>query len=154
MQINPGSPLRHPWVLASAKVVPVASQCTCSSSGVPVWSVQWYPSVLTESGLEVNRSGHFPACNLLCIQLVWWELFELNLFHLICNPKYTKYYNGAPIKGMHRMMLKYSYVLREELVSIAEQWTPSKSCIYRDLSTCWLVPHHLVISNWHGCYSA
>ena len=80
---------RH-WVLASASVVPVAPQCTCGSSGLPVWSVQWYPSVLTEFGLEVIRSGHFPACDPLCIQLVWWELFELNWFHLTCNPKYTK----------------------------------------------------------------
>ena len=90
MQINTGSPLGHHRVLASASVVPVASQCTCGSSGLPVWSVQWYPSVLTKSGLEVIRSGHFPACDPLCIQLVWWELFELNWFHLTCNPKYTK----------------------------------------------------------------
>ena len=62
MQINTGSPLEHHWVLASASVVPVASQCTCGSSGLPVRSVQWYPSVLTESGLEVIGSGHFPAC--------------------------------------------------------------------------------------------
>ena len=61
MQINTGSPLGHHWVLASASVVPVASQCTCDSSGLPVWSVHWYPSVLTESGLEVIRSGQFPA---------------------------------------------------------------------------------------------
>ena len=47
MQINTGSPLGHHWVLASASVVPVASQCTYGSSGLPVWSVQWYPSVLT-----------------------------------------------------------------------------------------------------------
>ena len=63
MQINTGSPLEHHWVLASASVVPVASQCTCGSSGLPVWSIQWYPSVLTESGLEVIGSGHFPACD-------------------------------------------------------------------------------------------
>ena len=63
MQINTGSPLGHHWELASASVVPVASQCTCGSSGLPVWSVQWHPSVLTESGLEVIRSGHFPACD-------------------------------------------------------------------------------------------
>ena len=90
MQINTGSPLEHHWVLASASVVPVASKCTCGSSGLPVWSVQWYPSALTESGLEVIRSGHSPACDPLGIQLVWWELFELNWFHLTCNPKYTK----------------------------------------------------------------
>ena len=64
MPINTGSPLEHHWVLASASVVPVASLCTCGSHGLPVWSIQWYPSVLTESGLEVIRSGDFPACAL------------------------------------------------------------------------------------------
>ena len=121
MQISTGSPLEHHWALAPASVVPVASQCTCWSSGLPVWSVQWYPSVLTESGLEVIRSGHFPACDPLHIQLAWWELFELNWFHLTCNPKYTNNYNGAHIKGMHRVLLKYSHVLRAELVSTAKQ---------------------------------
>ena len=38
MQINTGSPLGHHWVLASASVVPMASQCTCGSSGLPVCS--------------------------------------------------------------------------------------------------------------------
>ena len=38
MQINTGSPLEHHWVLASASVVPVASQCTCGSSALPVCS--------------------------------------------------------------------------------------------------------------------
>ena len=71
MQIKTGSQLEHHWVLASASVVPVVFQCTCVSSGLPVWSVQWYPSVLTASGLEVIRSGHSPACDPLCIQLVW-----------------------------------------------------------------------------------
>ena len=125
MQINTGSPLGYHWMLASSSVVPVASQCTygssglpvcsnyanyhwkyrrwvlasavsvasqctCGSRGLPVWSVQWYPSVLTEPGLDVIRSSHFPACDPLCIQLVWWELFDLNWFHVTCNPKYTK----------------------------------------------------------------
>ena len=38
MQINTGSPLGHHWVLASASVVPVASQRTCGSSGLLVCS--------------------------------------------------------------------------------------------------------------------
>ena len=38
MQINTGSPLGHHWVLASARMVSVASQCTCGSSGLPVCS--------------------------------------------------------------------------------------------------------------------
>ena len=37
-QINTGSPLGHHWALTSASVVPVASQCTCGSSGLPVCS--------------------------------------------------------------------------------------------------------------------
>ena len=154
MQINTGSPLEHHWVLASASGVPVAFQYTCGSSGLPVSFVQWYPGVLTESGLEVIRSCHFPAWDPLCIQLLWWELFELNWFHLTCHRKYKKNYNGAHIKGMHRVMLKYSHGLRAELASIAEQQTPSKGLIYRDLPTCLLVSRNLVISNWHGCYSA
>ena len=123
IQINTGSPLGHHWELASAGVVPGASQCTCGSSGLPMWSVQWYPSVLTESGLEVIRSGHFPAWNPLCIQLLWWELFDLSWFHMTCHPKYTKNknYNGAHIIGMHKVMFKYSHVLRAEVVPIAEQ---------------------------------
>ena len=38
MQINTGSPLGYHWVLASASVGPVASQCACGSSGLPVCS--------------------------------------------------------------------------------------------------------------------
>ena len=102
MQINTGSPLGHHWVLASASVVPVAYRCTFGSSGFPLRSVQWYPSVLTESGLEVIRVGHFPACNLLCIPLLWWKLFELSWFNFTCNAKYTKNYNGADIICMHK----------------------------------------------------
>ena len=77
VQINTGLPPGHHWMIAQASVVPVES-------------VQWYPRVLTESGLEVIRSGHFPARNPLGIQLVWRELLELSWFHLNCNPKYTK----------------------------------------------------------------
>ena len=146
MQINTRLPLEHHWVLASATVVLVASHCTCSSSGLSVCSnyanyhwiatgrtlidsisqcgssiVQWYPSVLTASGLEFSSSGDFPACNHLCIQLVWRYLFEGNGFHSNCNPKYTKNYNGAHIKIMHCVILKYWRVWRVELVCIAEQ---------------------------------
>ena len=37
------------------------------------------------------------------------------------QPQIHENYNGAHIKGMLRVMLKYSYVLRAELESIAEQ---------------------------------
>ena len=36
VQINTGWPPGHHWVVASASVVPVASQCNCGSSGLPV----------------------------------------------------------------------------------------------------------------------
>ena len=145
--------LEHHWVLASASVVPVASQCTCGSSGLPVRSVQWYPSVLT-----IWFWGHWvrslPSMRPLMyttamVRVVWTKLISFDL-----QPQIHKNYNGAHIKGMHRVMLKYSHMLRAELASIAEQSTPSKGWIYRDLSTCLLVSRHLVISNWRGCYSA
>ena len=104
MQINTRSPLEH-WVLASASVVPVASQCTCGFSGLPVWSVPWYPSVLTESGLEVIRSGHFPACDpfLICttgmVRVVWSQLISFDL-----QPQIHKNYNGAHINGIHSVV--------------------------------------------------
>ena len=44
---------------------------------------------------------------------------KLILFDL--QSQIHKNYNGSHIKGMHRVMLKYSYVLRAELASIAEQ---------------------------------
>ena len=50
------------------------------------------------------------------VRLVWAELISFEL-----QPQIHKYYNGAHTKGMHRVMLKYSHVLRAELVSIAEQ---------------------------------
>ena len=118
MQINTGLPLGQPWVLTPAGVVPVASQCTCCSSGVPLcsnyanneaWKTTGIPlcdsisqcvssvvcpvvSQCTESVLFGGhiRSSYFPACNPLCMQLEWRVLFELSWFHLYCNPKQTK----------------------------------------------------------------
>ena len=116
MQINTGSPPGYHWVLASVSVVPVASQCTCVSSGLPVWSVQWYLSVLTKCGLEVIRSGHLPAYDNWYGESFWTQLIPFDL-----EPQIHKDYSDAHIKDMHRVMLKYSRVLRAELVSIAEQ---------------------------------
>ena len=82
------------------------------------------------------------------VRVVWTQLISFDL-----QPQIHKNYNNAHIKDMHRVMWKYSHVLRADLVSIAEQQTLSKGWKYRDLSTCLLVSRHLVISNWHGCYS-
>ena len=50
------------------------------------------------------------------VRVVWAKLISFDL-----QPQIYKSYDGAHIKGMHRVMLKYSHVLIAELVSIAEQ---------------------------------
>ena len=50
------------------------------------------------------------------VRVVWAQQISFEL-----QPQIHKYYNGAHIKDMHRLMLKYSHALRAELVSIAEQ---------------------------------
>ena len=60
MQINNGSPLGHHWVLASASVVPVASQCTCGSSGLPVcsnYADQHWIATETPLGASISQCG-------------------------------------------------------------------------------------------------
>ena len=44
------------------------------------------------------------------VRVVWAKLISFDL-----QPQINKNYNGAHIKGMHRVMLKYSHVLRAEL---------------------------------------
>ena len=50
------------------------------------------------------------------VRFVWAKLISFDL-----QPQIHKNYNGAHIKGIHKVMLKYSHVLEAELVSIAEQ---------------------------------
>ena len=50
------------------------------------------------------------------VRVVWAKLISFDL-----QPQIHKNYNDAHIKGMHRVMLKYSLVLGAELASIAEQ---------------------------------
>ena len=50
------------------------------------------------------------------VRVVWAKLISFDL-----QPQIHKNYNGVHIKGIHRVMLKYSHVLRAELASIAEQ---------------------------------
>ena len=160
MQINTGSPLGHHWVLASASVVPVAFQCTCGSSGLPVCSnyanehciatgtplgasisqcgssgipvylwLQWSSSVVcpvvSQCTDRIWFGGHYvrslPCMRPLMyttgmVRVVWAKLISVEL-----KPQIHKNYNGAHIKGMHRVMLKYSHALITELVSIAGQ---------------------------------
>ena len=60
MQINTGSPLGRHWVLASASVVPVASQCTCGSSGFPVcsnYANEHWIATGTPLGVSISQCG-------------------------------------------------------------------------------------------------
>ena len=50
------------------------------------------------------------------VRVVWAKLISYDL-----QTPVHKNYDGAHIKGIHRVMLKYSHVLRAELVSIAKQ---------------------------------
>ena len=50
------------------------------------------------------------------VRVVWAKLISYDL-----QTPIHKNYNGAHIKSMHRVMLKYSHLLRAEPVSIAEQ---------------------------------
>ena len=47
--------------------------------------------------------------------------FLAKLISIELPPQIHKNYDGAYIKDMHIVMLKYSHVLKSELVSIAEQ---------------------------------
>ena len=55
------------------------------------------------------------------VRVVWAKLSWFDL-----QPQISKSYNGAYIKGMHEVMLKYSHVLGSELASIAERAVNSK----------------------------
>ena len=50
------------------------------------------------------------------VRVVWSKLISFDL-----QPQKHKNYNGTHIKGMHRVMLKYSHVLGVELAFIAEK---------------------------------
>ena len=50
------------------------------------------------------------------VRVLWAKLISYDL-----QPQIHNNYNGAQNKAMHRVMLKYSHVLRAELVSIADQ---------------------------------
>ena len=55
----------------------------CSlSSGIPVYG----QNLVWRSLGQVTSQHATPSCR----QLVWRKVFELNWFHLNCNPKYTK----------------------------------------------------------------
>ena len=117
MQINTGTPLG-------------ASISQCGSSGMPVYLwLQWSSSavgpVVSQCTDRIWFGGHWvrslPSMRPLMyttdmVRVVWARLISFDL-----QPQIHKNYNGAHIKGMHRVMLKYSHRLRAELAYIAEQ---------------------------------
>ena len=117
MQIKTGTPLG-------------ASISQCGSSGIPVYLwLQWSSSavcpVVSQCTDRIWFGGYrvrsHPSMRPLMYatamaRLVWTKLISFDL-----QPQIHKIYNGAHIKDMHRVMLKYSHVLRAELASIAEQ---------------------------------
>ena len=86
MQINTGSPLGHHWVLESASVVPVASQCTCGSSGLPVcsnYANEHWIATGTPLGARISQCG---SCGIpVYVWLQWssrvFQLCKLTLDH-------------------------------------------------------------------------
>ena len=79
MQINIGSPLGHHWVLASASVVPVASQCTCGSSGLPVCS-NYANSHWIATGTPLGAS--ISQCGSSGIPMYLWLQWSSSVFQL------------------------------------------------------------------------
>ena len=49
------------------------------------------------------------------------RIVSAKLISFLLQPQIHKNYDYAHTKGMNRMMLKYSHVLRAQLASIAEQ---------------------------------
>ena len=71
MQIKIGLPLGHHWLLASSSVVPVASQCTCGSNGLPV------SSNYANDDLWIATEDHWVCCimSIVLSDLTWVCLF-------------------------------------------------------------------------------
>ena len=145
MQINTRLPLGHQWMLASASVVPVVSQCTCGSRGFPVcFNYANYHWIVTGRSLgdSISKCGCSEVCLVVsqCTDSIWFggqQVRSLSSMQpLMCKtgmarvvwakrisfelqPQIHKNYNGAQIKSIHWVMLKYSHVWRAELVCIA-----------------------------------
>ena len=172
MQIPTGFTLGHHLVLASPSVVPLIFRCTSGSSGLPVcskyanelWIATGWP--LGDSINQCVSSVVRPLVSQRTDSL-WFggqhvrplPSMQPLMFTTVMARKFStatkntkKNYNGAHIKSIHWVMLKYSHVWRAKLV-VQSSKLRKNNWIYRDLSTCCLVSRHLGISNWHGCYS-
>ena len=69
----------------------------------------------------VIRSGHFPACNPICIQL-WQELFDLSWLQLYLQHQIHKPYNGSHVQGMHKVMRRALAAWCSAILSFKLAW--------------------------------
>ena len=145
---NTGLLLGHRWVLASASVVPVASQCTCGSSGLPVSSNYANDELWTATGNSLGDSISQCGSSVVCpvgsqwTDSIWFGghqvrsppgmqplMYTNGMARVVWDkpisfelqPQINKTCNGAHIQGMHRVMLKCSHVWTAKLVCIAVQ---------------------------------
>ena len=116
------------WIATGIPLGVSISQCGYSGIPVYLW-LQWSSSVVYRvvsqcsdriwfGGHQV-RSLHSMQPVMYTtgmVRVVWAKLISFDL-----QPQKHNNYNGAHIKAMQRVMLKYSHVLRTELASIAEQ---------------------------------
>ena len=181
-QINTRLSLGHHWVLAPASVVPVTPQCNCGSSGRPVYSSYanndfWIATGRPLGGnisqcgsslvcpvvsqctdriwFRVFRSGHFPACNLLCIQMVWRKVLQLSWFYLNSNSEYSKTLM-VPISKACVEWCRTAHTFEEQ------NWYPLQ-CSKLQVKLNLQRPVHLLLGvpqschfklDWHECYSS
>ena len=144
MQITTGLSLGHHWVLASASVVPMASRCTCSSSGPPVcsnYANEFWVVTGRPLGDSINQCGSSVVCPVVtqCTDSIWFGgqpirslpstqplmyttgmagVVWAKLISFELQPQIHKNYNVTHLKSMHSVMLKYSHVWKTELPCI------------------------------------
>ena len=82
MQTNTGLPLWHHWMLASGSVVPVESQWTCGSSGIPVCSSyvnDLWIATRRPLGDSISQCGSSVVCPVVsqCTEIIWFGVNQV-----------------------------------------------------------------------------
>ena len=92
-------------------MAPVVFQCGLLSGILVYWQ-----NLVWRSLRQDTSQDETPYVYNAMMIVVWAKLISFEL-----QPQIHKNYNDAHIIGMHRVMLKYSHVLRAEMLSIVEQ---------------------------------
>ena len=132
MQINTVLALRHQWILALASVVPLAPQCTCGPSGLPVCSIYancHRIAIGRPLGDNTSQCGSSVVCPVVsqCTDSIWFGgqqvrslpsmqplMYTTGMARYVwakqisfeLQPQIHKNYDSAPINSMHWAMLK------------------------------------------------